>query len=333
MSYRAIQRNIAKGKSLLAFSIVYAILMRVVYFLSSDGNFQLREFGDAGYLWLYIAPLFSSLLASMSMAALCVAILAMGWNYIDVRNVILREKSVLAPAFIILLFSSHTAFLEISPFLIASVMLLWAIGQLFASYHSPNPAVSCINTAMILMFGSLVSPLLLLFFLVFIIGFSMMNILSGKSVLALILSAVFVYVPAYFVSVATETTEQFFKPFAGLNVDSLSRFPLLNIEIWELVFACLLVVIFGWMCIHNYMTSYKDRIKTRAFISFLGFIQAVSVIAFFTFNYEYKLNIYVAFTSGSMLLAHYFLLTQQRIMIFWFVLLLMGCFIVSYLSF
>lgn len=333
MSYIAIQRKIAKGKGLLTFSIVFAILVRILYYYLSNDTYQTKEFSDSGYIWLFIEPLFTGQIYSMLAAAVCVALLALLSNYIDIRNVILREKSSLAPAFVLLLFSSHVAFFEMSPYFLAVLLLLWAVDQLFAAYHSEIRVIPTANIGAIMALASLIEPVLLLYFVVFIIGFSLMHILDIKSLTSAFLGIIFIYVPAYCISIATGTERQFVNAFDGFGFESLSSIPILSFGYFELVIAVLSVLIFGWLCIHNYMTSYKDKIRTRIFISFLGMIQLVAVLGLFVLNCNYLTNVYIGIVVGSILLAHYFTMTVQRIMILIFWLIVTDCLLMCYISF
>lgn len=333
MSYIAIQRKIAKGKGLFVFSIVFAVLVRILYYYLSNDNYQAKQFPDAGYLWQLIAPLFSEHIYSVLAATVSVALLALLCNYLDVRNVILREKSSLAPAFIILLFSSHVTFFEMSPYYVAVLLMLWAINELFAAYHSDVRAIPTANISAVIALGSLFEPILVLYFVLFIVGFSMMHILDIKSLISALLGFAFVLVPAYFISVTTNTEALFLSAFEGLNINTLLQIPVLTFGYFELVLALIAVFVFGWLCIHNYMTSYKDKIRTRVFISFLGIVQLFTVLGLYLLNYNYFMNIYIGIAIGSILLAHYFTVTVQRIMIFVFWLILTICLLVSYISF
>lgn len=333
MSYIAIQRRIAKGKGLFAFSAVFAVLVRILYYYLSNDNYQAKQYPDAGYLWQLIAPFFSEQIYSVLAATVSVALLALLCNYLDVRNVILREKSSLGPAFIILLFSSHVAFFEMSPYYIAMLLMLWAVNELFAAYHSDVKAIPTANISAVLALGSLFEPILAFYFVLFIVGFSMMHILDIKSLISALLGFAFVLVSAYFISIATNTELLFLRVFDGLSIDALLQVPILSFGYFELVFALIAVLVFGWLCIHNYMTSYKDKIRTRVFISFLGIIQLFTMLGLCLLNYNYLMNIYIGITIGSILLAHYFTVTVQRIMIFVFWLILTVCLLVSYISF
>lgn len=333
MQYIAIQRKIAKGKGLLVFSIVFAVLVRMLYYYLSNDDYQATEYPDAGYLWHYIEPLFSVQIYSILSATVCVVLLALLCSYIDIKNVILREKSSLAPAYVILLFSSHTAFFEMSPYFLTALLFLWAIELLFQVYHSDVRAIPTANISSVIALSSLIEPILLLYFILFIIGFLMMNILNVKSLVSALLGVIFIYVPAYVVSVVTNTEAQFVQTFEKLNIEDLLQLPIMSFDYVELISVLLTLLILGWLCIHNYMTSYKDKIRTRVFISFLGFIQLLAFLCLCLFNVNFIMNIYIGIVVGSILLAHYFTVTVQRIMIFIFWLILTICLLSIYISF
>lgn len=282
---------------------------------------------------MFLSPIFSEQIYSMLAALAVVSALAIVWNYIDVKNIILREKSSLVPAFIILLFSSHTAFFVMSPYLVASLFFLWGIEMLFAAYHSHRGAVACVNISFVIAVGSLFQPLLLLYFPLFLFGFSRVQIISFKGILAVLLGFSTAYIPMCLIGLFADTEGSLFSQPEIFTVESLMKLPILSFNYGEWFFVGLAVVILAWLCVHNYLNSYKDKIRTRVFIFFLGLIQLVSAVFLLFLNYGIQMNIYVGLTVGAMLLAHYFTLTSQRIMVPLFVVLLIGCFIICYASF
>lgn len=316
MQIRSIQKEIASGKRVLIVAVIFAIAVRVLFFLY--GNLPEYNYSDVGYMWGVISSLFDNLLVSMLVNMVAVSFIAGLVSFMNSRFVLIREKTSLPEAFFILFLSSHPFFLITTPYLIGVIFIIGAAYHLFNTYNSPQKTFTCANIIFELTLASLFVTQVLVFCLVFFIGFAMMRNLTLKSLLSSFTTILFVYVPVAFYFFATENMDAFLLPFRDFGMDSLFRFPFMNFEIrdWVILSVGVLYVIF--LCIANYMSSYKDKILIRTYINFLSVLTIFSLLFYVFLNLDSWMNIFVAFFGGAFLMAHYYALVRGRGVFFFF---------------
>lgn len=290
------------------------------FFFYGDKSSFYSDYPDAGCLWNLIAPLFEDRLVSMLSNLLAVIFIAGLVSFLNSTYVLIREKTALPEAFILLLLSCHPAFLFFSPYLLAMILVIGAAYHLFASYNAVRKPIVCSNIMFEVALASLFIPQILAFCLVFLVGFAMMRNFTFRALLASILTVVLVYVPVVFYYFASDNTQILVAYLSYFGGENLSSLPLLSFEtsnwiIWGLAAGYIIL-----LSVFNYINNYKDKILIRAYINFLGEITIFAIIFYAVLNINVQMNIYVSFFAGSLLLAHFQGLNRTRFALFFFLL-------------
>ncbi|NDV69760.1 hypothetical protein [Dysgonomonas sp. 25] len=331
MQLGTIQKKIAAGKGIFTASVVFAVIVRVLFFLY--GDYQGCDYTGAGYLWNAIAPLFDNLLLSMATNVLIVAFICGLISFINSKFILIREKTSLPEAFIVLFLSSHPYFLVTSPYLIAVIFLIGVTYHLFNTYNAPGKPLVSTNIVFELLLASLFVSQILLFFPIFLIGLGIMRNLTFKSFLATLLTIVVTYFPILTYYFATGNMEGFYRPFLDFSLDRLSQMPFFGFTTINWVICGIIVAVIIFLFIYNYLNSYKDKILVRIYLNFLGILLSFSVLYCVLLNIHGQMNMLVAFFPASFLLAHYYALSRSRVTLLVFILFILVYLFIGYNSF
>ena len=306
---KSYKKNVAEGNGMLIFSIVFAVVVRILYFLYSDFTYS-----DSvnGYLWRPISSLFSNHLVSLICSSLLVAAMAVLATHINTTHVFIRRKTVLLPAVIILLFSCHSIFMLMSAEHVSALLLILIIFLLFGAYNNMGKQIYAFKVSFLLALGSLFTPALLIFLPILWIALGMMRCFNFKSLLASLLGVFILYFPAFSYYFLTDSLDIFLMPFTSVNVQQLADFPFyqLNVGSWvALGFSIVLLVI---VASDNYINRHKDKIKTRAYLRLLSFLVTFSILAYLFLNINFAVYLFIALVSAAFLLSHFFSLAEKR---------------------
>ncbi|MFV0538341.1 MAG: hypothetical protein ACK5M3_13380 [Dysgonomonas sp.] len=328
---RFYKSNIAEGRGILFFSILVAIVVRLIFYFSiKDTTSAVSD----GYLWQPLTPLLADPLISLIGSSTLVAGIALLVAHINTAHVLIRRRTMLPPSIIALLFSCHPMFMQMSPSYIAVLCMLFVINILFTAYNASEKAVGAFRVAFVLSLGSLFAPVMLVYIPLSWVALGIMRSLNFKSFLAAILGALIIYFPAFSFYIFSDQLDLFLKPF--LSILDVNTLPLFQFDfiLWGGLsfFLILLSLIIG----DNYINSYKDKIKTRAFLSSLSFITITAILLLLLLNINPDVNLYIAIGVGSLLLSHFFALVERRggaILFYIFILLLLATSTLSFYEF
>lgn len=326
---RFYKKNVVEGRNTLVLFVLFAIVVRVVYFLG--GYLPYPVSAQSNYLWEPVSSLFINQIASITASLILVIILAIVQDYINAKHVVIRHKTSLIPAFTILLFSSHPVFFSMNAQSIASLFVVYAILTLFAAYGSRRPQNHALNIGVILATGSLFSPFLLIYYPVFWFGLIMLNSFNFKSLLASLLGLILIYFLAFSYFFYTGQIDLFLAPFTSIGLEQFQEFIFLKFDYTSWAILVFYIIVLAIMAVRYYATKYKDKIKIRAFVSFLGFLSGVSFLFFFLLNLDPLMCFYVAFCSIPFLMAHFFALAEEKWVTVFFYLLIIVIMITSFL--
>ena len=304
---RFYKSKIAEGRGVLTFSILVAIAVRLIFYFSAE---SIPLSASDGYLWRVLSPLFENPLISLIVSSILVAGIALLVEHINTTHVLIRRRTMLPPAIIILLFSCHPAFMQISPGYVAVFCMLFVINILFTVYNSSEKAVGAFRVAFVLSLGSFFTPVMLVYIPLSWVALAIMRCINFKSFFAAILGILIIYFPAFSFYLFSDHLDLFFKPF--LSVLDLNTLPLFQFDliVWGgiVFFLILLSLIIG----SNYINSYKDKVKIRAYLSLLSFITITAILLFLLLNINPEVNLYIAMGVGSLLLSHFFALVERK---------------------
>lgn len=180
---------------------------------------------------------------------------------------------------------------------------------LFRAYQKPNPQLYALNISLVLVLGSFLQPQLLLFFPLFWFGFHWFRSFNMRVFLASLtgIFAVFLIVFAWSVF---RNDWQMFLPYLPKPEEIFSIYePDLSIYEWINLGIVLLVYVFAGY--NLYVSDISERIRT---VLFLKYIYLFSFLILFMAFVQAECRSFwelVAYISISLILAHYFTLTEK----------------------
>ncbi|NDV77895.1 hypothetical protein [Dysgonomonas sp. 511] len=329
---KSYKNNVVEGKGILIFSIVFTLLIRVLYYFNVEQLF-IPVTGVDGYLWDYIAPWVKSPLIAILGSCLLTAGLAFLAAHINTKYVLIRRRTLLPAAIMILVSNTNSAFILISPEHICGLMFFYVIAILFASYNTPDKQIYAFRSSFILALGSLFTPSMFIYIPLLWIYLGIMRSFNFRAFLASILSIVVIYVPVFSLFYFFGSVDDFTRPFILLQSVPFGELPFLNFTTFDwvvFVFSTALLVI---ILIDNYIHRHKDKIKIRMYLLLLDFIIISAATLFIFVNMNVLLNLYIILTAGALLLAHYFALAEQKATVLLFYASLILLVAVSFLPF
>jgi hypothetical protein len=322
------KNNIAEGKGILIFSIVVAIIVRLIFYFST-GNIPLPV--SEGYLWQPLIPLFGNPLVFLTGSGVMVVILALLVGHINTTHVLIRMRTMLPPAIIILLFSCHPIFMQMSSGYISALCLLVVINILFGAYNANEKPVGAFRVAFVLSLGSLFAPVMLVYIPLSWVALAIMRCFNFKSFFAAILGILIIYFPTFSFYIFSDHLTLFLKPY--LSTQNLNILPVLQFDYILWGGLSFFIILLGWIIGSNYINSYKDKIRVRAYLSSLSIITVTAILFFLFLNIDPETNLYIVAGTASLLLSHFFALVDKKsgaILFYIFILFLLAVGILSF---
>lgn len=313
------QKSISRGESLLTFSLLLAIAIRIGYYFYNEDQI-VYTYSHTGYLWDLIEPYLQDPLYSLIASSIAVILITIAVSIINVKHIIIRERTLLPAGFVLLLFSSHPIFLTMNPYFIGILFFLRAISKMFEAYQTKTSAFACAHICFTIALGSLFVSSLLWFYILFLIGFRTMRILNLKSFIASLFSFLVLYIPIFTFYLYSENLDAFFVPFSGITLDAIMEMPLMNFDITEWVFIGFGILLFISMSMDNYLNRHKDRIKTREYILFFSLLVVITFLLYILLNIQSFMALYICFIGFAMLQGHYFGLVRNNYSLLLFIL-------------
>lgn len=310
-SSRFYKNHIAEGKGILVFSIAFAFIVRIIFYLFFR-NFVTSMPITEGYLWTLLASFFENSLVSLIGSSLVVAFIATMAAKINTEYVVIRIRTLLPPAIIVLLFSCHPALIQLSPAYIGVLFMFFIISTLFSSYNSVNNSMPAFKVSFILSLGSLFTPVLLLYIPFTWIALMIMRCFNFKSIFTSLFGIFIIYFPIFSFYLFTENLDAFYKPFLSVGIESLMQLPVLSLNIMAWILLGLSVILFSLIIGNDFINSHKDKIRTRAFLSLLSFVTLSALSLFLFLNISPEVNLYIVIGIGALLLSHFFALIEKK---------------------
>lgn len=303
-------RIVAEGKGFLFFSIFFAVLIRLVYYFSSDTSIVVDE---GGYLWIPLIPIFSNSLYSLLASAAMVVLIAIVINQVNAEYAFIRRRTLLPSGVVILLFSCIPSEIVMSPYYIAALSMILIIGALFEASTSNFTQGSACKVAFYLAFGSLFAPLLILYFPIIWICMARVRGLSIKAFLASVFTAALIYIPTYCFFLFTNSFSEFYQPIDRVLSADFHLLPILEYSLSRLILLGMLLVLYLIIIIDNSINSFKDKIRVRTFSAVLTIIVSFSLLATLLLNVDSETPLFIGLAVGSLQIAHFFSLAEKKI--------------------
>jgi len=312
---KSYKKHIAEGKNILFYSIAFAILMRVIYYLNFDLSIEVVS---NGYLWKPLSLLFSNPLVSLIANSVFTAGLALLAENINTKHVFIRRRTWLPSAFILLLFSCHPSFVVMSPGYTCALFFLSIISILFASYNSEMKQIPAFKVSFMIALGSLFSPVLLAYLPIIWIALAIMRSFSFKSLLVSLLAVFIIYFPAFSFYLFSSNLEGFIAPFVSIGLSDPANFTFLQFNIGHWIILGFSIILLSIILSDDYINRHKDKIKIRAYLSMLGLIAISAILLYLFFNVDTQTDLFIAITTGVGLTSHFFALAERKTTVFFF---------------
>lgn len=321
-------KHIAHGSGILVFSILFAAIIRVLYFL----NFGIIQASsdNSSTLWEYFAPLFSNAYISVACSTAIVGLLAFLTSHIDAKHVLIRQKTHLPSSFVILLFSSHPSFLAMSGEFVSAILAIIILFALFSSYGTSKKQHAAFRISFILAISSLFTTASLLYLPLLWAGLGIMRLFNTKAFIASVIAVYITYFPIFSYLLFVDKLDTFFNPFIDLFTLDYKTLPIFNYKAEEWIALGLSILLLLITVSDDFINRHKDKIKVRNYFNLLLLLCTFALISFLFININPQLHLFVAFISGAFILAHFFALVEGKaaIVLFYISLLLfiLACF-------
>lgn len=320
MTSRFFNNNIVEGKGFFFFAIAVAVIMKAVYFANSSISFT--EDSSIGFFWMPIQPLLQIPVVNLAFSTICIALIVFLINNINTTHVLIRRKTTLPCSIAILLFSCMPSQMAMSPSYIGAIVTLLIINILFKSYAVEEKSSNAFNANFLLVLGSLFSPVLLIYFPILWSCLITMRCFSIRVIFSFLLSVAILYFPifSYFFILKNDVTD-FYQPFLFITDLDWTHLPIFDYNLQDYIVLALVLILTIVILIDNSINSFKDKIRTRAYISALSQIFLFSLLCILLLNVSLysHLILYIALTVGSLSIAHFFALSQNKLILFVFV--------------
>ena len=312
---RTYRSNIVEGKGFLILSILFGVIMRIIYFL----NFQDLNISDGnGYLWQPMAWLFSNPLVSLAVSAALTGGMAFFAAHINTEFLLIRNKTIYPPAFIVLLFSCHPSFAFMSAEYISAFLTLYIVALLFSSYNEGGKQTRVFKASFILAVGSLFTPVVLVYLPILWIAYGIMRCFNLKSIPASILGIFVVYFPAFSYYFLSGDLNTFLQPFTSIVPGTLSELPIFNYSVVQWIILAYSILLLIIIISDNYINRHKDKIKIRAYINLLTIMLILAITITILLNITPIVSIFISLIIGSLLLSHFFALAEKSVTVIFF---------------
>lgn len=302
-----------------------AIVLRcgVLFSLDSDDTVQQTYGYSLG--WEVVGSFFSNVYFS----AICSFLLSLGIAVLGLslnnRFNIIRRRTYLPYVFIIFLPACFPQLAFLSPLYLCFPFVLVAISILYESYQSTEVAYNSFRIGFMLAIGSLFCPDVLFYVPIFWIGFSYMRSFNVKVIFASLLGLVMVYWPLICVMLfwKPELSEPVITWYNGWKSIHFVKNILRSVEISNFIVYVFGSVIIICIMTYNYINSFKDKIQTRAYLSFLNLLLVCSIVFSAILLLNMSISLMILLVLSGFIYAHYFALTERKFGFYFFIVVLL----------
>lgn len=252
-------------------------------------------------------------------------------NYV---MVLIREKTLLPFLLYVLFISTNPDFFPLKSTSLSVFCMIFAIYELFKSYHDENSTSNAFNVAFIFGLGSLLWAQIAFFLPAFWIGMYNFRSLNLRNFGASLLG----FVSVYWFVLGWCVWQNDYSPFT-IPFNSIYTFQFTGLEGQSLVdwIAPLLIAFMTFLASANILThENEDNLRTRQFLSFLIMLSVWSFALFFTHQESPEEYMEIVCVPTSILIAHFFTVRHGKLY-YWslhlFILALIALFIMQLWNF
>ena len=226
---------------------------------------------------------------------------------------LIREKTLLPFLFFILLISTNPDFFPLKSTSLGVFCLIFAVYQLFTSYHDPESMGKAYNAALLIGVGSLLWIHILWFLPLFWYGMYRFRSLNVRTFMASFLGVSTVYWFVLGWCVWQKDFSPFIIPFTSLFKIHFLQIKGTFIDWIGLIYVALITIIAS---INILAHEYEDNLRTRQFLSFVIVLAIWSFVLFFIYEQSSEEYLEMACVPSSILMAHFCTVVHNRY-IFW----------------
>lgn len=302
-------KYIATGNGILIFAIFFAAAIRILYFI----NLGIVDVSSTtSYLWEPIANLFSDPYISFACSTVTIGLMAFFAAHINTQHLLIRQKTLLPSAFIILLFSCHPLFIGMSAEYISSVLALVTMSMLFSSYNTDKKQHAAFKISCVLALSSLFTLTALIYVPVLWITLMLIRSFNFKAFIASLVGFFIIYFPVFSFFLLTDNLEGFIQPFSNITLSGLNNLPILSYDFVQCIILGFSLVLLLVIISNDYINRHKDKIKVRAYLNLLLYTILFAIIALLLLNINPLFHLFIILTFGSFLLSHFFALADGK---------------------
>lgn len=303
-----IHKYISEGRSIIYISTLVAFLLRLGSFFQIDSYSP--DILNDGFLWLIISPYFSNTYISHISAFLCSIGISLFFSYIIEKYAIIRIRTSLPYSFSVFLLACFPPLAIMSPVYIGVFCVLQSVNILYSAYQQEQVAAQAFRIGFTLAIGSLFTPNILFYIIIFFFGFFIVRSFNYKVILATLLGSFMVYwllvfSLLYWNGLSNPLTEW----FNGWVNFQLPDFTKEHIGTWIYFVLNILIVI--TIIFYNYINSFKDKVQVRAYLSFYNVLLLSSAVIVALLLLSMGINFGVLLIMSSFIYSHYFALSHN----------------------
>ncbi|GAB6012580.1 hypothetical protein [Viscerimonas tarda] len=309
------RKYIAENRGLIYLSTFLVVLLRLgLLFATAD---SVPEEGD------FIPENLDLPFESRYVLFICSLLFTIGiglqLTHLNIKYALIRGKTSLPYVFALFLLSSSPGLIcAISPY-IGIVAVLWSVNILFSSYQEPKASKQAFGIGVILALASFAIPSLLIYLIVFWVGFSVMRSFSFKVFLASLFAVVMVYWPVFLYLFFVREQDDALSYFvSGWN--NFFDFSILEMDIKSVIILLVCAATAIIILINNHLSEFKDKIQVRANFAFLRFMLLFSALIYLLFSQHFPHNWAIAIVIAGFILSHFFALANKKWKVCFFIL-------------
>lgn len=308
-------KYIATGNGILIFAILFAATIRILYFF----NLGIADVSSTpSYLWEPIMSLFSNPYISFASSTVTVGIMAFFAAHINTKHLLIRQKTLLPSAFIILLFSCHPLFIGMSAEYISTLLALIVMSMFFSSYNTEKKQHAAFKVSSVLALSSLFTLTSLIYIFILWGALILMRSFNFKAFIASLVGFFIIYFPVFSFFLLTDNLDGFIQPFINITLSGLNNLPVLSYDLTQWVILSFSLILLLVIISNDYINRHKDKIKVRAYLNLLLYTVLFAIIAFLFLNINPLLHLFIILIFGSFLLSHFFALVEGKMVVILF---------------
>lgn len=300
-------RHVVKRHTVIVVASLVFIIQRLIFLFGGGGELQT----GGGFLWQEFSWFIPTAEISVVLSSICVILIAVYLSHINNALALIRNRSSLLIAFVLLLFSLSPRMMVMSHYYLGAIFFLLALHALLDSYQSHSSNRNAVQVGLYLAIGSLFVPDLILSLPLFLIGFSIMRSNSLRVFLGVVCSMTLVYLLLFSWFAFTNKVDSFLSIFSfelsdGFFVQSLFDMEMIILGVGGIT---LFTVI-----INYYLNDFKDKIRVRESNAIFYMFSVVFLFTFFLspIHSISESVLYPLLITLSFIFAHFFATAESK---------------------